>query len=316
MPEVDATDCRDMDLCVCVPARNEADRLPTLLAALAAQTWRKPIAVSIAVNNSTDDSLEVIRRAQALHAGTLAIHAAQETFPPELAHAGSARRAAMDRGLERLSTGERGVLVSTDADTRPPPEWLANIAAAIARGADVVGGRIEIEQAEPLPDAVQMLRAAWDRYWHRVRTIEDRIDPLPWDPSPRHGDHTGASLAIRANLYVACGRVPLLATGEDRALVTAALACGGRLAHPADVFTYVSPRRDGRAEGGMALAMQDLFDLAASGQRPSAPGFEHWRERAAWRRSLRAREGGQALIAKAEALLPPMPHDMLLEVTP
>lgn len=316
MPESRAAESRDIDLCVCVPARNEADRLPTLLSALAAQTWQAPIPVAVVVNNSDDDSFEVVDRARVRFEGRLAIQVEQVTFAPELAHAGSARRCAMDSGLGMLPALRRGILVSTDADTRPPPEWLGNIRRAFARGADIVGGRIEIEQAEPLPEPVWRLRAAWDAYWRRVRAIEDALDPLPWDPAPRHGDHTGASLAIRAALYVDCGRVPLLPTGEDRALVAAALAQGGRLAHPQDVFTYVSPRRDGRAEGGMALAMHDLFDLAARGERPSAPGYEHWRERAAWRRDLRAQEGGQTLIAKAEPLLSPMPHDMLLEVTP
>ncbi|EIZ79853.1 family 2 glycosyl transferase [Novosphingobium sp. Rr 2-17] len=303
-----------LDLCVCVPARNEAESLPILLSALAAQTWPHAIALSIVVNNSDDDSLAVIENARVRTMGRLSIHVEDVKFPLELAHAGSARRRAMDNGLALLPEQARGVLVSTDADTRPPPEWLEHIARAITGGADLVGGRIALEDAEPLPHNVVALRAAWDRYWQVVRTIEDDLDPLPWDPAPRHGDHTGASLAIRAELYGACGGVPVLPTGEDRALVAAALAQGGRLTHPADVFTYVSPRRDGRAERGMAQAMQDLFDLAATGAPPRAPGFEHWCERALWRRSLRERPDGHALIARAEPLLAPMPHDMILEI--
>lgn len=303
-----------LNLCVCVPARNEAERLPVLLDALASQTWPAPVVVAIAVNNTSDDSLAAIEAAGRRHAGRLVLHVREVTFAPERAHAGSARRLAMDSGLGLLSAVDHGVLVSTDADTRPPPEWLANIARALAQGADIVGGRIEIEESEPLPDDVRHLKAAWDRYWHDVRAIEDALDPLPWDPAPRHGDHTGASLAITTALYRACGGVPLLRTGEDRALVNAALALGGRLSHPADVFTRVSPRRDGRAEGGMALAMRDLYDMAARGENPRAPAFDHWRERAAWRRSLRAQPDGQALIAREERLLDPMPHDMELDV--
>lgn len=303
-----------MDLCVCVPARNEAERLPTLLDALAVQTWPAPITVAIAVNNTTDASLSVIENARQRHRGRLSLHVEDVTFAPGEAHAGSARRRAMDNGLALMAGFENAVLVSTDADTRPPAQWLANIVRAFTLGADIVGGRIDIEDAEPLPAAVLAVRAAWDRYWHDVRAIEDAIDPLPWDAAPRHGDHTGASLAITATRYRACGGVPLLPTGEDRALVNAALACGGRLAHPADVFTRVSPRRDGRAEGGMALAMQEMFDLAANGMRPHAPGFDHWRERATWRRGLRARPDGQAAIAREEPLLPLMPHDMLLDI--
>ena len=147
-----------------------------------------------------------------------------------------------------------------------------------------------------------------------MRAIEDEIDPLPWDPAPRHGDHTGASLAIRADIYRMCGGVPLLASGEDGALVRAAVAMGARLAHPADVHIAVSPRLDGRADGGMASAMRQLYKVAEDGSRPIAPAFDHWRERALWRRRLRARADGHALIARREPLLPPMPHDMVLEI--
>ena len=303
-----------INFCVCVPARNEAERLPVLLAALAAQDWPGPVMVSIGVNNTTDDSLDVIGRAQRRYGARLDIAVVVADFAPGLAHAGSARKLAMDAGLARIAMAGDGVLVSTDADSRPPVDWLCNIAKAVDRGADMVGGRIDIDSQEPLPPAVSALRSAWDSYWAAVRAIEDAIDPLPWDIAPRHGDHTGASLAIRASIYEACGGVPLLATGEDRALVTAALARGARLAHPADVRISVSPRLDGRAAGGMASAMQQLYRDAAEGGRPMAPAFDHWRERAMWRRRLRARADGHALIARSEPLLPPMPHDMALEI--
>ncbi|MGO4170403.1 glycosyltransferase [Novosphingobium sp. YAF33] len=304
----------ELDLCVCVPARNEAARLEILLAALAEQNWPAPVKVVIAVNNSSDDSLDRLARAQAFHAGRIAVHALNLTFCDRLAHAGSARRAAMEAGLRLLLVPSRGILLSTDADTRPPSEWLANNVAAIRRGADIVGGKIEIEGSEMLPGPVGKLHTAWERYWEAVRAIEDAVDPIPWDAPPRHGDHTGASLAIRADLYDACGGVPLLPTGEDRELVRAAVAQGGRLAHPPDVFTFVSPRREGRATGGMAAAMDNLFALASKGEVPRAPSFRHWHERAAWRRRLRSMPQGQRLIALGEPLLGPMPHDMTLEV--
>ncbi|CAM5274736.1 glycosyltransferase [Sphingobium scionense] len=303
-----------VSLCVCVPARNEGERIATLLEAIAAQSWPGIICVSIAVNNTTDDSLERIGEARTRHAGRLDIRAVVAEFPAALAHAGSARRLAMTEGLRSLSSFEAGILVSTDADVRPPVDWLSNIVAAFGRGADLVGGKIVIdEENEPLPPSVTELRWAWDDYWSKVREIEDRIDPLIWDPAPRHGDHTGASLAIRANLYLACGGVPLLPTGEDRALVQAAVAMGGRLAHPADVYVRVSPRTDGRAEGGMAVGMRALFKAAESKNPPMAPAFDHWIERATWRKSMRQRADGGANIAHHEACLPPMPHDMQLK---
>ncbi len=305
-----------MTLCVCVPARNESARLPILLDALAMQDWPDVIPVSIAINNSSDNSRAVVEAARQRHAGRLNIGITEHIFAPNLAHAGSARRLAMDKGLELLPALDNTALVSTDADSRPPTDWLRNIAAAFSRGADMVGGRIEIDGAEPLPPQVQRLRMAWDRYWVSVRTIEDMIDPLPWDPAPRHGDHTGASLAIRAALYLACGGVPAIASGEDRALVMAALAQGGRLVHPVTVSTRVSPRLDGRADGGMAAGMRTLFASARKNISPMAPAFTHWHERAHWRRQLRMQPDGAALIALQEPLLPPMPHDMVLELQP
>lgn len=309
-----SVDWAPADLCICVPARNEAERLPAFFNAIAEQDWPETIRISIAVNNTSDRSREVIAAAQTRHAERLNIHMVSQDFLPEFAHAGSARRLAMTEGLRHLSSVENGILVSTDADARPPAQWLRNIAAAMDRGADLVGGKIIIdEDREPLPDAVARLRYAWDRYWAKVRDIEDAIDPISWDPAPRHGDHTGASLAIRAEIYLACGGVPIVATGEDLALVNAAVALGARLSHPADVTIRVSPRTDGRAEGGMATAMKQLFAGAQDATAPMAPAFAHWRARADWRKRLRDSVDGQAHIVRQEAALPPMPHDMPLE---
>lgn len=302
------------ELCVCVPARNEACRLPVLLDALARQSWGSRVTVAIALNNTDDRSREAIAGACSRHAGKLDVEVVDVLFPRAQAHAGSARRLAMDTGLSLLRDKENGILVSTDADTRPPVSWLANIVCAIARGVEIVGGRIDIDPLEPLACGVAARRSAWQRYWQAVRAIEDEIDPVPWDPAPRHGDHTGASLAITASLYKECGGVPPISSGEDVALVRAALACGGRLAHPEDVFTLVSPRHDGRAQGGMAEEMRMLAVEAAEGATASVPCFDQWRQRARWRRTLRALPDGSARIALEEPLLPPMAHDMMLEI--
>ena len=71
-----------------------------------------------------------------------------------------------------------------------------------------------------------------------------------------------------------------------------------------------------RADGGMAAGMQTLFASAQKNISPMAPAFTHWHERAHWRRQLRMQPDGAALIALQEPLLPPMPHDMVLELQP
>jgi cellulose synthase/poly-beta-1,6-N-acetylglucosamine synthase-like glycosyltransferase len=294
-----------------VPARDEADRLGRLLDALADQDVEGPVNVVVALNNTRDGSAKVVTEAKRRHASRLVITLDQHDFPFGLAHAGSARQRAMALGVVRLECAPRGVLISTDADTCPPPDWVRCNLYAIEDGADLVGGRLVIDESELLEPEAAKVRAMWDAYWARVRAIEDDIDPLAGDPAPRHGDHTGASLAITVEAYEAAGGVPILETGEDRALVNAALAAGRSLAHPMSVWTRVSPRQDGRATGGMAEDMRRLRADATAGRLALAPAFEHWRARALWRRDIRDRLGPSALMAQ-EAALPPMPHDRQL----
>lgn len=292
---------------MCVPARNEEQRLPLLLDALAKQSLKGPIAVAICLNNTRDGSAGAVGAAVARHS-RLKITLDIREFPPELAHAGSARNAAMAVGLDQL--GESGgVLVTTDADARPPSDWLAANLAAIRAGDEIVGGRLQLDEQDAIPAGIVAGRALWDRYWAAVRAIEDEFDPVPWDPSPRHGDHTGGSLAMTGELYRKAGGVPLLASGEDRALVEAAIAAGGRLVHPMSVWTRVSARSQGRAAGGMALMMSEMEASLLRGEPLRAPSLDHWRQRAQWRRGLRDALADPATIIAAERTLPPMPHD-------
>lgn len=296
--------------CVCVPARDEADRLGVLLDALADQDVGTPVRVLIALNNTTDRSSAAIAAVERRHAGRLLVRVDDHHFPAALAHAGSARRRAMDLGRAWVASDPAAVLISTDADSRPPRDWVRRNLEAIDRGADLVGGRLVLDDTET-SDAMRALRALWDDYWAIVREIEDEVDPSPADPAPRHGDHTGASLAITVRALDAAGGVPAVPSGEDRALVNAARAAGFGLVHPPTVWTRVSPRLDGRALGGMAGDMRRLQQLALTGAPPTAPHFRHWRQRAEWRRRLRERAGPAVLIL-TERSLPPMPHDMRL----
>ena len=296
--------------CVCVPVRNEERRLPVLLAALAAQDFPGRISVALCINNSTDGSLPQAQGAADRWRDRLDVVVDLQTFPGHRAHAGAARRAAMSVGLEHLGDRSNGVLISTDADTRPPPNWLAANLACVASGADLVGGRLVLDEAEAISADVAALRRLWDAYWREVRAIEDEIDPSPHDPSPRHGDHTGASLAITAAAYLSAGGVPEQPTGEDRALVIAAKGQGARLVHPLAVWTRVSARTTGRAAGGMADDMTRLFDQARNGGPIMAPDFSHWRQRASWRRDQRHDAASARRLPALETQLPAMPLDL------
>lgn len=254
---------------VAVPARNEADRLPSLLEALACQTWlerpNRRLDVILVLNNCDDASADVAEAVRPLFP-SLRLEVVDVVLAPWQAHVGWARRVAMDRACARAASC--GVLVSTDADALPAPNWIDATLDAITAGADLVGGQITGNKAEEAALGAGFVRRA-------VRHLEyaqlaDRLFslmlPRAHDPWPRHADHTGASLAIRSEVYAALGGIPPLPFREDVALVAKAVAAGYRLRHPLDVTVRVSARLHGRARGGMADCLKAWVAAEAAAQ--------------------------------------------------
>jgi hypothetical protein len=290
---------------VCVPAGNEARRLPALIAALDRQVvpGAGRVRVLLLLNNCTDASRSAAERAAAA-AARLEVRTVQRQFPAAAAHAGSARRAAMERGAVWLDEigGRDGLLLTTDADAVPAADWIARSHAALAAGADiaaaaVVGAPVEEARfAPPLRRAV----AEWLAARRLAVVIEDAVDPVPGDPAPRHWDHSGGGLALRLATYRAAGGCPAVAFREDLALVEAVRRLGGIVRHCSSVRVVVSARMRGRAAGGMADTIRAWAARTEAGAPVMAPhpaAMEaHWRARAAVR----------AEAARAACHLPPM----------
>jgi GT2 family glycosyltransferase len=241
---------------VAVPARNEAERIPALMAALASQTWLqrgRRLPVVVALNNCTDRSAAVLAEAAARH-GALDVTALDVSFATADAHVGSARRLALETAWAQSGRTPWAVLMSTDADARPSTDWIEANLRAIAKGADLVGGHIvgDADEEERLGPAFLTLSSKHLRYAATVDRLAALVDPLPYDPLPRHCDHTGASLAVRGPVYAAVGGLPALPFREDLAFVSRVRSAGYRLRHAPDVRVQVSARLDGRAPGGMA----------------------------------------------------------------
>jgi GT2 family glycosyltransferase len=278
---------------VCIPARNEEERLPRLLASLAAQdgvSARAPLRVVVLANNCTDGTVAAIRTLE--DSGTLAplaLRLIEARFTGADAHVGTARRAALDAGADWLTAdgSPDGILLTTDADARLPAGWVAANLRAL-RDADVVGGRLVIDDDGATDPGLADLHARIERYWSGVRRLEDILDPPPHDPAPRHGDHTGASLAFSVALYRAVGGLPPLPCGEDNALVNLLRERGARLRHCPEVRVMVSARHQGRVSGGMATEMARRARVLA-GEAYLLPEAAHWQalilRRAALRRA-------------------------------
>lgn len=245
---------------IAVPARNEASRLPQLFSALCAQSWLRldrRLRVILVINNSDDGSFCAAKKLAEAHP-RLELLASEIVLPQPLAHVGSARRLAGDQALQLLGPSENGVILMTDADSRPDSGWIEHSLTAIAAGAHVVSGEIFGDQEEEIRLGSGFLKRAQlrKRFDHLSDHLACLIDPDPSDPWPRHRDHTGASLAVRADWLARVGGVPALPSREDLALVSALQREGAVLRHAPDVKVIVSARLDGRAPGGMAACLR------------------------------------------------------------
>lgn len=243
---------------VAIPARDEADHLPSCLDALARQRSGhgqtvdpSAFAVLVFANNCTDATAQVAREAAARW--PMRIVVAEAALPPGLAHAGGARRGAMDAAAALLSN-PGAALLSTDADGRAAPDWLAANLAAFAAGADAVAGAIEPDAVEVanLPAALRLREGRESTYAALLDELAWLIDPDPHDPWPRHGIHSGASMALTLDAYQRIGGLPTVPVGEDRALFDTVRRAGMRVRHCPAARVTVSCRLVGRAAGGMA----------------------------------------------------------------
>jgi Glycosyl transferase family 2 len=254
-----------MRSCVVVPARNEEGTLAPLMTALAGQRDLQDRAADAAsyevlllLNNCTDRTAAIARELQQKHS-RLQLHVAEVSFAPHEAHVGRARQALFDMAFTRFQLLHRraGLILTTDADSRPAADWIAQTEAEIAAGVVGVGGRILLEpgeQAALLP-AVRRLFLLDIGYRRALEELRSLYAPETHDPFPRHHQHFGASLAVTAAAYAEAGGMPLTRTSEDVALYRAIVASGARFRHSHRVQVYTSARVIGRAEGGLAEAI-------------------------------------------------------------
>lgn len=254
---------------ICIPVRNEQETLPMLLAALAAlELPPVELAVFFLLDSCTDASERVLQRQRAgfPHRMTFA-----RSGPSADANAGRARQSAMALGLEHARSTPEGILLSTDADSRPRSNWVY----AALHGlnlADVVAGRLVRTAAELDPQQGRV-----EAYLDRLHALRRTIDSVPWD-SPA-GSHCsgGANLGFRSAAYQALGGFKPLPSGEDATILDDASRAGLRVRREPTMIVDTSSRRDGRAQGGLACALRAIDSTGL----PSVPhpGAAVWQYR-------------------------------------
>jgi GT2 family glycosyltransferase len=234
---------------VAIPVKDEEGHIAACLRAVARQEEIQANRIVLLLNDCADSTCRVIREvAPALSAPVEVI---EHIFAADTGSAGYARHLAMEHVARGLTDG---VLLTTDADGRVAPDWIAANVAAIQAGADAVAGRAIIDPADALliPQQLHADDALECRYGEILDEIASLLDPDPSDPWPRHTEHSGASIAATVDAYRRAGGMPLVAMGEDREFFRRLQLIDARIRHAPDVTVTVSGRIVGRAEGGMA----------------------------------------------------------------
>lgn len=269
------------EVCVIIPVKDEAQTLSQNLTAFANQTCLagKPLCPSryelaILANNCADESAQIARQFAKQHPH-LAIHVAEITLPPDRAYIGYVRKLLMDEAYLRLmSLGKsRGIIASTDGDTKVSATWIAATLHEIGSGVDAVGGRILTDRhsrhaLHPQAKSYFLLEVG---YRSLVAQIEAYLDPDPYDPLPRHYQHYGASLAVTAEMYAKAGGIPPVRTPEDEAFYQALLRVDARIRHSPLVQVTTSARASGRSPVGLAAQLRKWTEMSEGSTFTVAP---------------------------------------------
>lgn len=289
------------DAIVAVPVRNEEERIAACLKAIDAQEGLEPgrLGLVLFLNNCTDGTEALV--SALVPTLSIPVRVLGEDFSG--AHAGWARRRAMDAAAAWLGdAGNTGIILSTDADSRVPPNWVARNRAAIRAGADAVAGRVELDAAEAalLPPSLPARGRLEDLYDALITEAEARIDPDPHDPWPCHRTAIGATLAVTRSAYLAVGGMPEIPLGEDGAFIARLLEHGLRVRHATDVCVTISARLAGRAPGGVADTIRSRCEEPDALCDARMETFPRAVRRYAWRRRFR-RMHDRGLLARNEA---------------
>ncbi len=222
---------------VVVPARDEAARLPSLLASveaaalhLLAHRGDVEVRVTVVLDTCVDSSRCVLR-----------CHPWVDVVTVDSGVVGNVRA----RGVERARAmaighpADQVWIACTDADGTVPPHWLSEQLRFAEQGHDLVVGAVHPDPSDLAPEVV----AAW---WERHRLHEG------------HRHVHGANLGLTLAAYDLVGGFAPLRTGEDVRLVADLQAAGVRWVSTARNLVVTSGRRVARAPQGFAGYLQAL----------------------------------------------------------
>lgn len=267
-------------IAIAIPAHDEEALIGRCLNAIATQSEAGDVTVVVLANDCSDGTSAEAGRARGLD-----IRVINHIFPAGQRDAGHARRLAVGHAAEMSD-----IVLTTDADCVPDPDWVVAHRRAFAQGVDMVAGRVSADWEELRhhpPDALRIGALEWE-YLGLMATAEALFDPEPHDPAPRHAQCCGANLGITSDMLRRVGGVPAVPVGEDWALLAAVQRLDGRIRFDPGPHVVASARTSGRANGGMSnsLAARSSDDYLCDEQFVPADDLVfRWRAHAAARQA-------------------------------
>jgi glycosyltransferase involved in cell wall biosynthesis len=221
---------------VVVPAFDEARSIPATLAALEAQTFR-PLVICVVDNASNDGTPDVVR------AWARALASRGEGLGVRLVHEQEkGTGAAADTGMRLAIAAGASILLRTDADSLPRPEWAARMVERLDGGAELVAGRMVEREDEALGPGVRTL----------LKVVMTASSALSVPKNRGRGYRTrfrmlvGSNVGIRAETYVRAGGFPRCRIDEvhdDRALMNRTRRVTDRIVSDHRAIVGTSARR-------------------------------------------------------------------------
>lgn len=235
-----------------VPAHDEEKSIGTCVGAVidAAYAATVPVDIVVALDACTDNTAEALKRFGPQVRGV------EMTYR----NVGFTRRAGVEAALAGLPDDvdlDETWILSTDADSVVPPDWISRQLDLANRGCDAVVGTVEPNwKDDGRPVAI-----------HRL--YESRYNAVAG-----HQHIHGANLGVRASAYRAVGGFDTLSCSEDVALVKNLREDGFNVLAVADIPVLTSTRVSHRAPGGFSSYLSQLEALTAemTSARPSAAG--------------------------------------------
>jgi hypothetical protein len=229
---------------VVIPARNEERLAVACLRSVLRALDRAglPSVVVMVAHRCTDATARAGRRVL----GSVGCVVRDDESPDV---AGARRRGVRQvlRQFEQMDPG-RLWLLSTDADTTVPSDWVHRILRHSAGDTAAIAGLADLA-------SWQGLSPYGRRAYRRLVASGIRGDT--------HAHAYAANLAVRADAYLDVGGWPSVSPGEEHALLAALESAGWPVRRPTDVVVKTSGRLHGRAAGGLGDLLAGLQSQAA-----------------------------------------------------